>query len=178
VLLQGLVSLKNFEVQLAFVDRSRQLLILRSQFDKELLFILLETLSAVALSLSNLQWLAEGEHEKLPDLILRPSAMVLFEKVNLGVDVHGDALDSLPCLRQTLHKVFNFTELFDVPNSFIVQDSQAILNLNLDLLACLCHASLDSCEQDGIKIVNLGDELILEALAVQYDRAEAKWLLE
>ena len=99
MLLQGLVSLKNFEVQLAFVDRSRQLLILRSQFDKELLFILLETLSAVALSLSNLQWLAEGEQEKLPDLILRPSAMVLFEKVNLGVDVHGDALDSLPCLR-------------------------------------------------------------------------------
>jgi hypothetical protein len=77
-----------------------------------------------------------------------------------------------------LNKVFNVTELFDVSNSFIIQDSQAILNLDLDLLACLCHASLDSREQDGIKIVNLGNELILEALAVQYDRTEAEWLLE
>lgn len=79
MLLQGLVSLKNFKVQLAFVDLSRQLLIPLSQLDKEFCLSSLETLSAVALSLSNLQWLAEGEYEKLPDLVLRPSTLVLFE---------------------------------------------------------------------------------------------------
>jgi hypothetical protein len=178
MLLQGLMSLKNFKVQLAFVNFSCQLLVHLSQLDQEFFLGFFETLSAVTFGLSDFEWLAEGKHEKLPDLLLRPSALILFKKGNLGVDVLCDALNSLSCFRQTSHKVSDFTELFDVLNVFVIQDSQAILHLHLNLFACLCYAFLNSCEQYGFEILNLSYELSLEALTVQHDRAKTKWLFK